>query len=144
MESGMRFKAIAWVNPFRRTASRAMVDIYHYSDYRNYLKDAYLDLKKARPSGFTHRRIGQKGGFDPGLFSKVIQGQRNISEKLLPGFCRAFGLEGDEARYFHCLVRYTQADTVAERRLLEKELAAFPGRAGREARADQDSRMVPR
>jgi uncharacterized protein (TIGR02147 family) len=111
-----------------------MADIYHYMDYRTYLRDAYLDLKKTRPSGFTHRRIGQKGGFDPGLFSKVIQGQRNISEKLVPGFCKAFGLSGDEARYFHCLVRFNQADSEAERRELEHELAAFPGRAGRDAR----------
>ena len=125
------------IRPFRRAASRAMADIYHYLDYRTYLRDAYLDLKRSRPSGFTHRRIGQKGGFDPGLFSKVIQGQRNISAKLLPGFCRAFGLEGDEARYFHCLVRFTQADSEAERRELERELAAFPGRAGRDSRTLQ-------
>lgn len=118
-----------------------MCDIYLYTDYRAYLGDAYHYLKKTRPSGFTHRRIGQKGGFDPGLFSKVIQGQRNISEKLLPGFCRAFGLEGDEARYFHHLVRLGQADSEAERRELEREMADHHGRAERRGR---DSRMESR
>jgi uncharacterized protein (TIGR02147 family) len=121
-----------------------MADIYLYTDYRAYLRDAYLHLKRTRPSGFTHRRIGQKGGFDPGLFSKVIQGQRNISAKLLPGFCRAFGLEGDEARYFQCLVRLDQADSETERRRLERELAAFPGRAGRTGRDALDAQAVRR
>lgn len=105
-----------------------MPDIYRYSDYRKYLRDAYLELKRSRPSGFTHRRIGQKGGFDPGLFSKVVQGQRNISGKLVPGFCRAFGLAGEEARYFHCLVRLGQADSDEDRSRAEDELASFPRR----------------
>lgn len=105
-----------------------MPDIYQYIDYRLFLRDAYLALKQSRPSGFTHRRIGQKGGFDPGLFSKVIQGQRNISDKLVPGFCKAFGLAGQEARYFHVLVRYGQADAEAERRGLAEELAALQRR----------------
>jgi uncharacterized protein (TIGR02147 family) len=92
-----------------------MPDVFAYGDYRKFLKDAYLEKKRTRPSGFTHRLIGRKGGFDPGLFSKVVQGQRNISVKLIPGFCRAFGLQGPESEYFEALVHLAQAATEADR-----------------------------
>jgi uncharacterized protein (TIGR02147 family) len=100
-----------------------MINVFEYSDYRKFLRDAYLDMKRTKPSGFTHRRIGQKGGFDPGLFSKVIQGERNISPKLIPGFCRAFGLVGQEAHFFANLVVQGQAKSEEEKRRKEMELA---------------------
>lgn len=99
--------------------------IYEYSDYRKFLSDYYLHLKRTRPSGFTHRRIGQKGGFDPGLFSKVIQGERNLSPRLIAGMCKAFGLTGAEARYFGDLVLREQAKSEPERRKKEMELRAL-------------------
>jgi uncharacterized protein (TIGR02147 family) len=99
-----------------------MASIYAYTDYRKYLADSYLEFKRTRPSGFTHRRIGQKGNFDPGLFSKVIQGQRNISRKLIPGFCQAFGIEGDEARFFERLVVFNQTRNSVQQLLLSAEL----------------------
>ncbi len=100
-----------------------MTNVFEYSDYRKFLRDAYLDMKRTKPSGFTHRRIGQKGGFDPGLFSKVIQGERNISPKLIPGFCRAFELGGQEAQFFANMVVQCQAKSEEERKKKEMELA---------------------
>ena len=100
-----------------------MTNVFEYSDYRKFLRDAYLDMKRTKPSGFTHRRIGQKGGFDPGLFSKVIQGERNISPKLIPGFCRAFSLAGQEAHFFANMVVQCQAKSDEEKKKKEMELA---------------------
>lgn len=103
-----------------------MVEVYDYLDYRKFLRDSY----QARQSGnakLSHREIGKLGGFDPGLFSKVLAGQRNISGKLVPGFCRAFGLEGKAAEFFADLVRFNQSATFEKKRESFQRLLANGG-----------------
>jgi uncharacterized protein (TIGR02147 family) len=104
-----------------------MAELRAYLDYRKFLRDRYLE-KQAGDGKFTHRVIGQVGGFDPGLFSKVIFGQRNISRKLIPGFCKAFGLIGDEAEYFKKLVFFNQAGTFEKKKASYEKLLAEGGR----------------
>jgi uncharacterized protein (TIGR02147 family) len=105
--------------------------IFEYLDYREFLRDRYLE-SQVGDGKFTHRSIGETGGFDPGLFSKVIMGKRNISGKLIPGFCKAFGLQGREAAYFRRLVLFNQARTFEKKKALFEKLLS-----------DAGSRMVP-
>jgi uncharacterized protein (TIGR02147 family) len=102
-------------------------NIYHYLDYRKFLKDAYKE-KRAGDAGFTHRDIGRLGDFDPGLFSKVITGQRNISKKLVPGFCLAFELQGKVAKFFELLVLFNQARTHSDRKKYFEQILAAGGK----------------
>jgi uncharacterized protein (TIGR02147 family) len=105
-----------------------MIEVFDYLDYREFLRDRYLE-SQVGDGKFTHRSIGEKGGFDPGLFSKVIMGQRNISGKLIPGFCKAFALEGRQAAYFGRLVLFNQAKTFGKKKsLFEKLLSDAGGR----------------
>src|SRR3989339_683961 len=39
-----------------------MKPIYHYSDYRKYLRDYYEDQKKTIPA-FSHRMLARRAGF---------------------------------------------------------------------------------
>ncbi len=103
-----------------------MVDVYDYLDYRKYLRDSYLERQSGNAK-LTHRDIGNLGGFDPGLFSKVLFGQRNISRKLIPGFCIAFGLKGREAAFFANLVLFNQALTFDKKQVFFKKLLASDG-----------------
>lgn len=115
-----------------------MIDVYAYLDYREFLKDRYLE-SQAGDARITHRDIGRTGGFDPGLFSKVIMGQRNISRKLIPGFCKAFGLEGRQAAYFDRLVQFNQAKTFEKKKgLFEKLLSEDGGRIEPVARSQYE------
>ena len=86
--------------------SKSTPAIFLYLDYRKFLQDLYAHGQAA---GLSHRELGIKGGFDPGLVSKVMTGQRNISVKMIPRFCQAFGLGARESRFFELLVRYNQA-----------------------------------
>jgi uncharacterized protein (TIGR02147 family) len=108
-----------------------MIEVFDYLDYREFLRDRYLE-SQVRDRKFTHRSIGERGGFDPGLFSKVIMGKRNISSKLIPGFCKAFALEDREAAYFGRLVLFNQAKTFEKKKSLFEKLLSEAG-----------SRMVP-
>ena len=98
------------------------LNIFEYLDYRKYLND-YYEIKRKREKGFTHRKIGQLGGFDPGLFSKVITGQRDISLKMIVKFLEAFPLANEkEEEYFELLVRFNQAVTHSEKKFYLESL----------------------
>lgn len=92
-----------------------MPDIFEYLNYRSFLRDCY-DEKRKSGDNFTHRTIGKSGGFDPGLFSKVITGQRNISDDMIPKFCTAFSLNKKETAYFELLVHFDQEPTLEGKR----------------------------
>jgi len=94
-----------------------MPDIYQYMDYRAFLKELL--------PGFSHRQLGERGGFDPGLVSKVINGQRNISPRMATRFAVAFGLEGRAARFFELLVLYNQARLPSARKRCLADLLAY-------------------
>jgi uncharacterized protein (TIGR02147 family) len=94
-----------------------VTDIYSYLDYRIFLKELL--------PGFTHRELGEKGGFDPGLVSKVLNGQRNLSPRMANRFATAFGLEGRPVKFFELLVLFNQARLPSERKQRLAELLAY-------------------
>ncbi|MGL1903721.1 MAG: TIGR02147 family protein [Fibrobacterales bacterium] len=100
-----------------------MADIYNYLDYRKYLNDRYEELKDAE--GVSHRILGKRGGFDPGLFSKVVTGQRDISMKMVGKFIDAFNMSEKEEDYFEVLVLFNQANTHSEKKYHLERLLSF-------------------
>jgi uncharacterized protein (TIGR02147 family) len=86
-----------------------MITIYHYTDYRKFLKDRFADIKAADRS-FTYRYIASKAGFkSPGFFTQVLQEKVHLSERLIPNLSKVFDLKPAEARYFELMVHYNQA-----------------------------------
>jgi len=101
-----------------------MVDIFHYVDYRKFLKDFYEERKKFNPH-FSHRYIAQKLGFDSGYFAKIIQTERHISLKLVKRFTGFLQLAPREADYFEALVLFAKAKTQSEKARHYEKLIGF-------------------
>lgn len=89
-----------------------MANIFKYVDFRKFLQERFLWLKKNR-RGVTHRSLCKKGGFNsPNFLKLVMDGKRNLSEQSLSGVCQAFELEGKEVEFFKTLVLFNQAKKV--------------------------------
>jgi uncharacterized protein (TIGR02147 family) len=101
-----------------------MKSIFSYTNYREFLKDFYQDNKIDNPR-FSHRHIAVKMGFDSGYFTKIIQGKRNISKKLISKFAVFLNLKVKETRFFEALVLYNQAESLSEKRQYLERLLSF-------------------
>ena len=102
-------------------------NLYQYSDYRQFLKDAY-ETNKARQGSFSYRYLSLKGGVNSSAFFKyVIEGKRNLSKGTLLKACLAFGLKDKEAEYFENLVFFNQAKTIKEKNLYFDRLTKLRG-----------------
>lgn len=87
------------------------VNIFHYADYRQFLKDWYWAAKKSRGS-FSFRTFSRKAGFkSTNILKLVMDGERNLTEESLNRFAKAFDLNKQEHEFFKNLVLFNQAQT---------------------------------
>jgi len=101
-----------------------MADIFTYLDYRQFLKDAFDDLKANR-RGFSHRAFAKMAGFSSSNYVLlVIQGKRNLSGDATLKIAKALKLKKAEAEFFDSLVRFNQAQSDAERNLHYARIAS--------------------
>lgn len=85
-----------------------MESIFSYTDYRKYLHDFYL-AKKEESSDFSYRYLAEKVGFkSAGFFTKVINGDTNISVDMAENFASFITFTRREKSYFHALVQFNQ------------------------------------
>ena len=100
-----------------------MIDLFGYLNYREFLRDAYEE----RHSGdwrFSHRYIADRAGFDSSMFNKILQGKRNLTERMVKVFADIFCNDDREKVYFANMVAFNQAKTHSEsRQYLEKLVA---------------------
>lgn len=102
-------------------------EIEQYADYRKFLKDFYDHAKRVKPY-FSYRYFNRKAGIaSPTLYSKVVMGERNLTEKTMAGFSRGLGLTERQSRFFVALVRFNQAKTAAAKQeYLEQMRSQLP------------------
>ena len=87
-------------------------DIYHYSDYRQFLSD-YYRARKSASYGFSLRLFARRAGTRSfNYLSLVISGKRNISASMAHKFARGCELHGEDADFFVDLVEYSQASGI--------------------------------
>lgn len=99
-----------------------MMDVFTYSDYRQYLKD-YYERNKALKPAFSYRYLAQKAGINSSSYFKlVIEGKRNLTKKTILKMATALKLEEKEADYFENLVFLNQARTPAEKNIYFEKL----------------------
>src|SRR5437868_5269216 len=92
-------------------ASSSKISVFHYLDYRQYLRDWYHDAKSSRGS-FSYRSFSKKAGFQSTNFLKlVMDGDRNLTEESLSKFALALKLNKQEQEFFRNLVFFNQAKT---------------------------------
>jgi uncharacterized protein (TIGR02147 family) len=99
--------------------------IYMYTDYRQFLKDRYAELKKTQRS-FSYRYFSQKAGFaSPNFLKLVMEGQRNLSQDGAQKFAQALKLGVKESRFFEILVHYNQSKDGAQKQSYYEQMLAF-------------------
>jgi uncharacterized protein (TIGR02147 family) len=92
-----------------------MKSVFHYTDYRRYLRD-YYDWAKANKKGFSHRAFMARTGMSgPNYFKRVMEGIHNLTDHSIPKFAAALELGETEERYFRHLVYFNQAGTLEEK-----------------------------
>jgi uncharacterized protein (TIGR02147 family) len=95
-------------------AKRSAIDVFGYLDYRSFLRDYYIE-QKARGRGFSYRVFSRYAGLrSPNYLKLVIDGERNLTEKMALTFARACELAGEESDYFIDLVAFNQATGATE------------------------------
>lgn len=103
------------------------VDVFSYLDYRRLLAD-YYRTKKAERRGFSYRAFARRAGVaSPNHLKRVIDGERNLSDRSAEQYSRAMGLSGEPADYFTALVRFNQADSRRERQIAYERIRSFRG-----------------
>jgi uncharacterized protein (TIGR02147 family) len=98
-----------------------MISIFDYLDYREFLRDFYVDRKKSKPF-FSYRFIARRVGMDSSYLIKVLQGVLHISPKKISDFIKTCELNGQEAVYFENLVYFNKAKTDRQRKLYFEKL----------------------
>lgn len=100
-----------------------MINLFEYLNYREFLRDAYEE-RHASDWRFSHRYIAEQAGFDSSMFNKILQGKRNLTEKMVGVFADIFCKDEREKTYFANMVAFNQAKSHSEsRQFLEKLVA---------------------
>lgn len=98
-----------------------MVNIYDYTDIREFLRVFYEERKKENPI-FSHRYIAMKVGFSAGYFSRILSGEKTISLKTADSFADFFQLSRNERDYFHLITNYSQTEKLEEKNRLFQQI----------------------
>ncbi len=92
-----------------------MNPIYIYTNYRQYLRDYFLQSKR-ESKYFSYRKFADKAGFKArDYILRVINGTRNLSKSGIYMLSKAMKLSEKEAGYFENLVGFNQARTNLEK-----------------------------
>jgi uncharacterized protein (TIGR02147 family) len=102
-----------------------MPSIYKYLNYRDYLKDYFLEQKQFQ-NQLTHRAVLKKMGISStGFLSNVISGRKNINEEMSKKLGKILNLAAREKRYLNDMVMYTQATSIEDKKKFLDQLLAL-------------------
>ncbi len=88
---------------------RTRLNIFSYTDFRAFMHDRLKELK-SDDSKYSGRYIAARLSLGSRNYLRMlIDGKRNMSDKLLRNMPTAFGLDKEEDAYFKDLVRFGQA-----------------------------------
>lgn len=99
-------------------------DLFRYLDYRDYLRDAYKELKKTTRH-FSFRYFAKAAGFkSPNYLKLIMDGERNLSQNGIIKFCNGLKLNKGEREFFENLVHLNQSKTDEEKNLYYRRLTS--------------------
>ncbi|MFH1831132.1 MAG: TIGR02147 family protein [Pseudomonadota bacterium] len=117
-------------------------NVFKYDDYRAYLKDWYVLMKKSN-SAFSYRAFSRWAGLkSPNHLQLVIKGKRNITKSTLPVFQKILKLKCREKRYFELLVNFNQSTTPESKASYLKEMSSYLKRYGETLKHNQYEYLV--
>lgn len=103
--------------------------IFHYTDYRLYLKEYYQIRKKANKN-FSYRSFAMKAGVSPSVLKDVISGRRNLTIPIMKKYSKAMKLGKKELDYFDVLVRFNNSNNNDEKNQCFTEMIRARGHSG--------------
>ncbi|MGL1934780.1 MAG: TIGR02147 family protein [Fibrobacterales bacterium] len=92
-----------------------MDTIYHYSNYRIYLKDHFKVLRAVDPQFSQKRVMIELGVSSSGFLSNVLSAKKNLNPSQVEKLSVVLSHSKMEARYFKALVGYDQARNSADK-----------------------------
>ena len=95
--------------------------LYNYFNYREFLKDDFLERKAKNPS-FSIRAMAVKLGLNSSTLVRIFNEKRNLSKNLLPRFIKFLGLRTKETEYFTHMVTFCQAKSERQRMAEYREM----------------------
>lgn len=104
-----------------------MLNVYNYSNTREYLREYYEAKRKANPI-FSHRYIGMKVGFSAGYFSRILTGDKLLSAAMVEKFIPFLELSDKEGEYFRVMTNYTQTKQLEERNAYYLQMLSLKNR----------------
>jgi uncharacterized protein (TIGR02147 family) len=101
------------------------INIYHYTDYREYLKAYFTQRKKIDPK-FSHRYLSRRLGLDsPNFIMLVMQGKRNLTQQMAFRISGEFKHNPKETEYFENMAGFAKAETTSEKDLYFNRMMAI-------------------
>lgn len=88
--------------------------LFNYLDYRKFLRDILAFLREENPA-FSMRALAGKIQCDPGFFTRILKGERNIMAAHIVELGKVIRLNKKEVRFFELLVAYNHAKRQSER-----------------------------
>jgi uncharacterized protein (TIGR02147 family) len=105
---------------------RALLDVFRYQNYREFLSDYYRQRKAAK-DGFSLRAFSKRVGLrSPNYLKLVMDGDRNLTPEMAIRFAESCGLAKEAVEFFCELVAFNQARSASERELRYNRLKRFP------------------
>ena len=102
-----------------------MKSVFHYLDYRQYMKDWY-DEAKAKNPAFSFRAWADKCGYKSKSFiPEVLSGKKRLSPKSVEQMGQALGLKNEHLRYFEVLTLFQNSRSESEKKLHLETLQKF-------------------
>jgi len=104
------------------SVERPQPNLYHYLNYRSYLKDMVEYLRER--GQFSNRKFAEKVGFKSSAhFRMILAGQRNLTEQSANKIAKGLLLGAADTKFFKALVEFCQAkDSRAEESAYERIL----------------------
>jgi uncharacterized protein (TIGR02147 family) len=97
-------------------------NIYNFTDYREFLKDRYRQLKINDPL-FSFRHFSKSAGFgSPNYLKLVMDGKRNLSAEAIAKFAKGLRLDNHESEYFRYMVDSNQCENTGKKKVFEAKL----------------------
>ena len=98
------------------------VNIFDFFNYQDYLNKVYVYLKESR-TGFSHRTFARDAGISsPNYLQRVLKGDRNLTLKYVPNFCKALKLNNEEAKYLEALVQFNNEQSSQKKEAFLRQL----------------------
>lgn len=104
---------------------KELPDIYHYNDYRKFLKD-YQNSRKIYDKSFSMSNICKLLGLPNtrSYFADILKGKK-MTSAFIKRFIDLLNLKPDEAQYFTVMVKFNQAEISHERDLYFEQLLSL-------------------